>query len=197
MKKLQTYHYILITINILLLGGFGLFYLLKSNYEFLAYMGFLVGLVWSVAYSLKYVGYTKATLVSLTIWLGMHLSGGGLYLKCGRLYECMLIPMSDSLPIFRYDQLAHIFGFFTATLVTYCLIKNFSKCEIKDNIPFAIVIIMAGLGFGALNEILEFIVSYNVSSSGVGGYVNNSLDLCANFIGAILGWIYVKKFYLK
>jgi len=44
---------------------------------------------------------------------------------------------------------------------------------------------------GALNEILEFIVSIAVPQSGVGGYMNTSLDLCADLIGAVLGLLYI------
>ncbi|MCP4450132.1 MAG: hypothetical protein GY809_01615 [Planctomycetes bacterium] len=57
------------------------------------------------------------------------------------------------------------------------------------------VLVMAGLGFGAFTEILEFIVMYAVPKAGVGGYTNTSLNLCSNFIGAILAilWIRVRS----
>jgi len=198
MKKLQKFHYILIIINSLLLAGFISFYLSKANYEFVVYVGIIALLAILVVYShVKYINYTKATLIGLTIWSAMHLSGGGVSVQGGRLYELMLIPMSDKLPIFRYDQLAHIVGFFVATLVAYCLIRKFTGHKIPNTISFAIVVIMAGLGFGALNEILEFIVSYNVPNTGVGGYINNSLDLCSDLIGAFLGWVYVSRRYLR
>jgi len=198
MKKLQKYHYILLIINLLLLIGFISFYLLKANYEFMVYVGVIAILAFVIVYSqIKYINYTKATLISLTIWSAMHLSGGGVSVQGSRLYELILIPLSDKLPIFRYDQLAHIFGFFSATLVSYCLIRKFAGHKIPNTISFAVVVIMAGLGFGALNEILEFIVSYNVPNTGVGGYVNNSLDLCSDLIGAFLGWVYVSRRYLR
>lgn len=59
-----------------------------------------------------------------------------------------------------------------------------------------IVLVMAGLGIGALNEILEFVVSICVPGSGVGGYINTSLDLCADLIGAILALLYIRIRYL-
>ena len=60
-----------------------------------------------------------------------------------------------------------------------------------------IVLVMAGLGMGALNEILEFVVSISVPQSGVGGFINTSLDLCADLIGAVLGLLYIRLRYLK
>ena len=56
---------------------------------------------------------------------------------------------------------------------------------------------MAGLGIGAFNEILEFIVSICVPESGIGGYVNTSLDLCADLVGAVLGYVIIRVRYLK
>jgi len=55
---------------------------------------------------------------------------------------------------------------------------------------------MAGLGTGALNEIAEFVVSTMVPRSGVGGYINTALDLCADLVGAILALLYIRWRYL-
>jgi hypothetical protein len=56
---------------------------------------------------------------------------------------------------------------------------------------------MVGLGVGAFNEIVEALVSAIVPSSGVGGYVNTSLDLIADLIGAILAFVFIKWRYLR
>mgnify|MGYP003988925833 FL=1 len=53
---------------------------------------------------------------------------------------------------------------------------------------------MAGCGFGALNEVIEFIVGLLDPGAGVGGYINTSIDLCSNLIGAILAVMYIKNF---
>lgn len=44
---------------------------------------------------------------------------------------------------------------------------------------------MAGLGVGALNEIIEFFATVVVPETGVGGYENTALDLVADLIGAL------------
>ncbi len=51
---------------------------------------------------------------------------------------------------------------------------------------------MAGLGMGALNEVVEFIAAEIVPDSGVGGYENTALDLCADLVGAFAGLIYIR-----
>ena len=45
---------------------------------------------------------------------------------------------------------------------------------------------MIGLGFGGLNEIIEFGATVISPNTGVGGYVNTALDLVADLIGALL-----------
>jgi len=50
----------------------------------------------------------------------------------------------------------------------------------------SIILVAAGLGVGTVNEIIEFIVSSIVPESNVGGYVNTSLDLISDLIGAVL-----------
>lgn len=47
------------------------------------------------------------------------------------------------------------------------------------------------MGFGALNEIIEFIAFLSFPNTGVGGYENNMLDLVFNMFGAILAAVYI------
>ncbi len=42
----------------------------------------------------------------------------------------------------------------------------------------------AGLGFGALNEVIEFAATLLVPETNVGGYLNTGWDLVANLFGA-------------
>ena len=109
----------------------------------------------------------------------------------------MLIQLSNDYPIWRYDQLVHIWGFGASTLVMYSLLRSSLAKPNGNPIALSVVLVMAGLGVGALNEIVEFVVSVCVPQSGVGGYVNTSLDLCADLVGAVLGLIYIRFRYLR
>ena len=74
----------------------------------------------------------------------------------------------------------------------YYLLKPSLNNE-KRLISLSIVIIMAGLGTGAVNEIIEFGSFILFEDNGVGGYVNTSLDLVADLIGAIIAMAYILK----
>ena len=69
--------------------------------------------------------------------------------------------------------------------------KHVIKGHKKSLIFFAV---LASLGIGLLNEILEFtMVVFADAGDAVGGYYNTALDLVFNFIGAVLGVWFVKN----
>jgi len=138
-------------------------------------------------YSNYKVRYPNALLWALTAWGFLHMSGGAFYFGETRLYEIMLLELYEPLNIFRYDQALHFYGFGLVTLIFYHIIKR-----PKLTIPVGIVLAMAGTGAGALYEILEFIATQLVAEHGVGGYVNNSMDLIFNLLGALTAVILIK-----
>lgn len=134
----------------------------------------------------KGVNYPNALLWGLTVWAILHMAGGGIFIKGVKLYEIMLLPIVQApYYIFKYDQFVHMVGFGIATFAMYYLIKPFLKEDLEKWTALSIVIIMAGLGVGALNEIIEFFATVILPKTGVGGYENTALDLVANFIGAV------------
>jgi putative membrane protein len=150
-----------------------------------------------IVLSFPKVRYPIPTLLGLTIWSLLHMAGGSVFINGVLLYEIILIPISQSYPILRYDQFVHIFGFASATLVMFDLLRPLLKDNSQHLVALSIVVIMAGLGVGALNEIVEALVSAVVVNSGVGGYINTALDLIADFLGAILAMAFIKLRYLK
>lgn len=196
-KEMKKEHIVLLLINVALISGFGLLFLSRLNYEFIIYVGVIIFFLCLVVISIKKVDYTLGALVGLTVWSALHLAGGGVTIGEGRLYDVMLIRLSETYPVWRYDQLVHVWGFGASTLVAFCLLEDHLKTPVGSPVALSIVLVMAGLGMGALNEILEFMVSNCVPQSGVGGYMNTSLDLCADLIGAILGLLYIRFRYLR
>jgi hypothetical protein len=190
-------HIILLVINILLLAGFGTTFLVRLNYEFIIYVGVIIFFLGLIGLTIKKVDYTLASLVGLTAWSGLHLAGGGIACGEGRLYDVMLVRLSNVYPVLRYDQMVHVWGFGASTLVMYCLLRRVLAGPVEHPVVLSIVLVMAGLGVGGLNEILEFVVSACVPESGVGGYLNTSLDLCADLVGAVLALMYIRWRYLK
>ncbi len=196
-NKIRPIHIILLIINICLLLGFGYSFLLRKNYEFVIYVGVIILFLFLVSITFFRVAYSTATLLGLTIWSLMHMAGGGVFIKDVRLYDIILIPLSQTYPILRYDQVVHVFGFAIATLAMFELIRPLLKENLRHFVALSIVIIMAGLGVGAFNEIVEALVAAALPQSGVGGYVNTALDLISDFIGAILAMLFIKFSYLR
>lgn len=170
--------------------GFGAYYIAYMNYEFIIYLAVVLAAAVAVGMTHAVVGYSRLLLWGLSFWGMLHMAGGAFYLGDVRLYELILLPLSDSLPIFRYDQFVHIWGFGMTTLLCEQLIRPYRN-DRKGGFALWLILAMAGLGIGAVNEILEFFVTLAVPESGVGDYLNTSLDLIADIIGAGLAVIYL------
>jgi hypothetical protein len=50
----------------------------------------------------------------------------------------------------------------------------------------------AGMGFGALNEVIEFIAVLTLPNTNVGGYENTGWDLVANLVGTIIAALVIR-----
>ncbi len=195
-NKIKPGHVVLLIINVVLVIAFGSAFLRNKNYEFMIYVGAIIVCLVLISLTFIKVRYSIATLLGLTIWAILHMAGGAVYIKGVRLYDIILIPVSQRFPIFRYDQLVHIWGFAAATLTMFDLIRPLLKEQLPGYIALSIVVIMAGLGVGAFNEIVEALVAATIAESGVGGYVNTSLDLIADLLGAAMAMIFIRVRYL-
>ena len=182
----------LLFVNLAILGVFTYLFLSRQNYEFLIYVGVVVFFLILIMLSDRRVMYPLDALWGLSTWAFMHMGGGGIFINGTKLYEIILLPISSEYSIFRYDQLVHIFGFGVATYVMYVLLKPLLRSGDIGWMRLGIVVVMAGLGVGALNEIIEFALTVMLPETGVGGYINTSLDLVADFIGGLLALLYIK-----
>ena len=127
------------------------------------------------------------------MWATIHLAGGNLSYQGTRLYDFIILPLiGEPYNVLKYDQLAHIYGFFVATLTIYYVLKPLLKTNHGSRVALSIVVVMAGLGLGALNEIVEFSATILMPQTGVGGYINNAIDLVTDLIGAVLAFIYLQ-----
>jgi putative membrane protein len=183
----------ILAINAIALAIFIIIFLSRENYEFLIYIGVIVFFLLLIIFTNKKVNYPNDLLWGLTVWSILHMIGGGIFIGGKTVYSLMLIPIiGEPYNIFKYDQLVHFIGFGIATLLMYHLLKP-SLQKNKSWISLSIVVIMAGLGVGALNEIIEFLATVIMPETGVGGYENTAIDLVANLFGAIVAMIYIKK----
>ena len=182
----------IISVAVLSLLLFIFIFIKRKNYEFIIYIVVIIFFAFVVYFANNKINYPKYVLWWLLVWAVMHMSGGGLYVGDKKLYELMIFGIvGDPYNIFKYDQLVHIVGFFAATLAFYYTLKPLLKDNIKKWVALSIILVMAGLGAGALNEIVEFTATVLVPETGVGGYENTLLDLVADLIGAILAAVYI------
>jgi hypothetical protein len=173
--------------------GFLVYYLSISNYEFLWYVAVLVFFFLLILLTLRKTGFDYIVLGGLSFWGLLHMAGGGIIVKDKVLYALELLPLwqiGDSV-ILKYDQVVHFFGFGVATLVVYHLLLPYLNDKANWKVLFP-VIIAGGMGLGALNEIVEFIAVLSFPQTNVGGYVNTSLDLVFNALGAIAAVIFIQ-----
>jgi putative membrane protein len=175
----------ILLVNGVALALFAVLFASRKNYEFLMYIGVIIFFLAVILGTNRRIDYPNPVLWGLTTWALMHMAGGGLYIGGIKLYEVILIPISETYSIFRYDQLVHIVGFGVATLVMFHLLKPLLKDDLRGRVALSIVVVMAGLGVGALNEIIEFLATVLVPETGVGGYTNTALDLVSDLVGAM------------
>jgi hypothetical protein len=163
-----------------------------GNREFIFYivvMVLLLGVVWLVH---RGVGLTTATLWALSIWGLTHMAGGLIAVPeswpingdIRVLYSLWLIPQR-----LKYDQVVHAYGFGVATWVCWQGLRAAIRQRGGDAAPtFGLMVLAAtaGMGLGALNEVVEFAATLLVPETNVGGYLNTGWDLVANATGSSL-----------
>ena len=162
----------------------------RGNLEFLFYivvMLVLIGVVYAVDRS---VGLSAGVLWCLSLWGLLHMAGGLLTVPASWpvssesrvLYTLWLIPGR-----LKYDQIVHAYGFGVTTWVCWQGLRAAIRRRGGQATPTLGLLVLAaaaGLGFGALNEVVEFVATLLVPETNVGGYRNTGWDLVANLVGA-------------
>jgi uncharacterized membrane protein YjdF len=163
--------------------------MLNSNGEFLYYIVIMLVLIAAVVAVHRRVNFSTGALWGLSLWGLAHMAGGLVPMEdVGVLYNFWLVP-----GMLKYDQLIHGLGFALTTWICWQAIR----ASLTDPQPRAGVLVLcaaAGAGFGALNEVVEFIATLTIPDTNVGGYVNTGWDLVANLIGATTAAILIKCF---
>ncbi|MCL2743556.1 MAG: C-GCAxxG-C-C family protein [Planctomycetaceae bacterium] len=184
-------HYILAAVLFCITALFGFRFLQTANHEFLIYVGIVLAVSVFIAATFRRVRYPFVCLIGLAVWAVLHLAGGGIRIGNDILYGLILFPLSADYPVLRYDQVVHAWGFGVCTLIMYHLLANLLPQNDLRRFSMGLLVITSGMGFGAFNENVEFVLTVLLPQTGVGGYVNTSLDLCANFAGAVIAYLLV------
>ncbi|TFH21794.1 MAG: DUF2238 domain-containing protein [Myxococcales bacterium] len=170
----------------------------SGNTEFAFYivvMAILIAIVWIVHTRAR---LTAGALWALSLWGLLHMLGGLVRLPDGWpmnegaspvLYSLWLIP--DRL---KYDQVVHAYGFGVTTWVCWQGLRSALRAYGIDAVPtlgLVILVWAAGLGFGAVNEVVEFAATLLIPETNVGGYMNTGWDLVSNTLGATVAAVVI------
>jgi uncharacterized membrane protein YjdF len=159
-----------------------------GNQEFVFYIVVMVVLVAIVATVHLRVRLHPACVWMLSVWGALHMAGGLVHVSdgVGVLYNLWLVPER-----LKYDQLVHAYGFAVATWVVWQGMTA-GDPNPRPTSGMLFVAFCAGMGLGALNEVVEFVAVLTMPKTNVGGYVNTGWDLVANAVGALVAVVAIR-----
>jgi hypothetical protein len=90
----------------------------------------------------------------------------------------------------RYDQVVHAYGFGITTWLCWHILQSALQSPggtpVRPTIGILALCVAAGMGFGALNEVVEFAMTMVLPETNVGDYANVGWDLVSNLVGGII-----------
>jgi energy-coupling factor transporter transmembrane protein EcfT len=181
---LQSYKW-LIAFTLAYTIPFTVYFLSRGNGEFIWYIIVVLVLMVLVLGTLPKSQLPRGIVWALSVWALLHLAGGSVRVGETVLYGLQLLPIYNGggeMILLKYDQVVHAFGFGLSALAMLHFLRRYESD--KNKIGVYIIAALAGMGLGVLNEIVEFIAVLLFPNNGVGGYVNTSLDLIFNTLGA-------------
>ncbi len=171
----------------------------SGNREFVFYIVVMAVLIAVIMLVHRRVGLSGPLLWALSVWGMLHMAGGLLPIpktladSDGQsvLYSLWLIPGR-----LKYDQVVHAYGFGVTTWLCWHVLRRTLRGQ-DGRAPqptFGMLVLCgaAGMGFGALNEVIEFAAVLTIPNTNVGGYENTGWDLVSNLAGAVLAGVVIR-----
>jgi hypothetical protein len=164
--------------------GFGI---ARGNRRVVAYL-----IVWSLLALLVRAGHRRwplprATVIALTVAGAVHLAGGLLPSPeqgAPIFYETWLVP-----GVLKFDQAAHAFISAVVTVAVFQALGHVVDDKRAGPGVRAILAMLVCWGFGAANELFEFLSALRFADAYVGGLDNTGWDLAFNALGGVLAAI--------
>ena len=162
----------------------------SGNREFVFYLVVMAVLIAVISVVHRRVRLSGGLLWALSIWGFLHMAGGLVPVPKSWpynppdpvLYSLWLIP--DRL---KYDQVVHAYGFGVTTVMCWQALKAAVRGQgggpLQARAGVLTLCAAAGMGFGALNEVIEFVATLTMPHTNVGGYINTGWDLVSNLVG--------------
>lgn len=164
----------------------------SGNGEFVFYLVVMLLLAAGIWTLHMRVGLTGPAVWALSTWGAMHMAGGLVPVPTDWpingdirvLYSWWILADGNGGGWLKYDHVVHAFGFGVATWVCWQALRG-ALPNLKPTLGICVLIALAGLGLGAVNEVVEFAATL-IADTNVGGYVNTGWDLVANTVGATI-----------
>jgi len=168
----------------------------RGNGEFVFYIVVMLVLIGAVVWIHSRINLSTGIIWGLALWGFLHMAGGLVPLPPtwpydgdqAVFYSWWIIPPG----YLKYDQVVHAFGFGITTWLCWHGLRaaivgmGISRPEVKPTLGLLTLSAAAGMGFGALNEVVEFAAVLLLPNTNVGGYINTGWDLVFNFAGCVM-----------
>ena len=186
----------ILAFNFIYLILFAFHFFTRGNFEFIWYIFIMIILIGFFSFLHKKYHFSTLTLWGLSIWGIAHMFGGSTLLGEPRIYGRVLVDLftTGDTTLFRYDHLLHFYFYVVMTSVIYQISKRYFKPGANWKVV-ALLVVLASMGVGAFNEIIEFIPVLFLAETGVGGYFNVAWDIVFNTLGALvaIGYISLRR----
>lgn len=171
----------------------------QRNGEFIFYLAVMLVLIAVMSVVHSRVRLTQGLLWAFSLWGLGHMAGGLMPLPAGWpyhgehavLYSLWFIPGR-----LKYDHLIHAYGFGITTWLCWHVLRTTLRQQdggvVRPTFGMLTLCAAAGMGFGALNEVLEFIAVLTIPNTNVGGYENTAWDMVSNLVGAIIATVVIR-----
>ena len=185
--------------------------IVTGNGEFVFYLVVMLVLVAALGAIHWRVGFTTPLLALLSAWGALHMAGGLVPVPASWpvngdvavLYSWWVVPFTRDAPGagggggavtagIKYDHLVHAFGFGVTTWACWQGLVA-STGATRPTLGRLTLVGAAAMGFGALNEVVEFAATM-LGPTNVGGYVNTGFDLVSNLVGVLTALVLIRVF---
>lgn len=163
-----------------------------QNSEFVFYFVVMCLLIVAVGVVHLRVRFPIALLWGLAVWGLAHMAGGLMPIPASWpaggesrvLYNWWFVP-----GLVKYDHAAHAYGFGLVTWACWHALQRLANGhggELQPTLGVLVFCVAGGMGFGAANELVEFLATVALPETNVGGYMNTGWDLVSNFVGCLV-----------
>jgi hypothetical protein len=197
-RRLSPAEWGILAFNVLYLATALIASFVLNNREFLLYVTVTSVLLALGMWAHFNIHFHILALMGLSLWGVAHMAGGlmpvpGTWPIGGAtpvLYNLWLVP-----GLLKFDQLVHAYGFGLVTWICWQgLQRGFANRGVVVTPTFGLLTlcVAGGMGFGAMNEVVEFVATLTLPKTNVGGYENTGWDLVSNLVGGLTAAVLIR-----